>query len=108
MEKSTINRPEIGKNKSPSRHFSECHTVRMLTSLHHESLVRTMIRFFRALIYGAFAAIAASLILDWLDHRVGSPSKPDLVESPSDSNSAFDQMGDDAKKALLDELAAQV
>jgi len=67
-----------------------------------------MIRFFRALIYGAFAAIAASLIMDWLNHRAGSQSKPDLVESPRDSNSAVDQMGDDAKKALLDELAAQV
>ncbi len=67
-----------------------------------------MIRFFRALIYGALAAIAASLILDWLDHRVGSPSKPDRVESPRDSDSAIDQMGNDAKQALLDELAAQV
>ncbi len=67
-----------------------------------------MIRFFRALIYGAFAAIAASLLLDWLDHRLGSPSKPNLVESPRDSNSTVDQMGDDAKQALLDELAAQV
>ncbi len=80
----------------------------MFTSIHHESLVRIMIRFFRALIYGAFTAIAVSLILDWLDHRVGSPSKPDLVESPRDSKSAVDQMGDDAKQALLDELAAQV
>ena len=80
----------------------------MLANNNNESSVRIMIRFFRALIYGACAAIAASLILDWLDHRLGSRSKPARMESPRDSNSAIDHMGDDAKKALLDELAAQV
>ena len=72
------------------------------------SQVRIMIRFIRALIYGAFTAISVSLIVDWLDHRAGPPRKPDRVESPRDSNNELSQMGDDAKQALLDELAAQV
>ena len=67
-----------------------------------------MIRFIRALIYGAFTAISVSLILDWLDHRTSGPASRNRVESPRDSESTISQMGDKAKQALLDELAAQV
>ena len=67
-----------------------------------------MIRFIRALIYGAFAAVTATLIMDWLDHRASTSQGPNRVKSHQDHNSAVDQMGDEAKKALLDELAAQV
>lgn len=67
-----------------------------------------MIRFIRALIYGAFAAVAATLLLDWFDRNRPAYDKPRRLDPGSADDSSIDQMGDDAKQALLDELAAQV
>jgi len=67
-----------------------------------------MIRFIRALIYGAFAAVAATLILDWLDRRMPSQKPAPRKAKIRPSGETIDRMGEDAKKALLDELAAQV
>ncbi len=67
-----------------------------------------MIRFIRALIYGAFSAIAATLILDWLERSRPALQKPSGLGSGEIPESTIDQMSDDARQALLDELAAQV
>jgi len=67
-----------------------------------------MIRFIRAVLYGAFAAIAATLFLDWLD-RKRLPAKQLTPRSTSRPRSTkVENMDDEARKALLDELAAQV
>ena len=67
-----------------------------------------MIRFIRALIYGAVAAIAATFVLDWLDRNANTPANPGRVEDGRSSRETIDKLGDDAKQALLDELASQV
>ncbi len=67
-----------------------------------------MTKFIRALIYGAFAAFAATVILDWLDRDLNAPEKSDRINAPGNSESTIDKLGDEAKQALLDELAAQV
>ncbi|MCH8122303.1 MAG: hypothetical protein IH853_04195 [Bacteroidetes bacterium] len=67
-----------------------------------------MTRFIRALIYGAFAAFAATIVLNWLDRELNAPEKQDRLKTPAKSDPSIDRMGDDAKQALLDELASQV
>lgn len=67
-----------------------------------------MVRFIRALLYGAFAAFAATMLLDWLDRELNRPSKDEKLTASSDDESYIDALGDEAKQALLDELAAQV
>ena len=67
-----------------------------------------MVRFIRALLYGAFAAFVATLFLDWLDSDLNASTKADEFDASSDEGDRVDQMGDDAKQALLDELATQV
>jgi hypothetical protein len=67
-----------------------------------------MIRFIRALIYGAVAAMAATLVLDWLDRKAGTTTTTPRVAPLRANSDGLDQMSDDAKQALLDELAAQV
>lgn len=67
-----------------------------------------MTRFIRALIYGAFAAVVATFLLDWLDRDLNAREKPDRLKGPGKENRSIDRLGDEAKQALLDELAAQV
>ncbi|GMQ81501.1 MAG: hypothetical protein BMS9Abin05_0933 [Rhodothermia bacterium] len=67
-----------------------------------------MTRFIRALIYGAFAAFVATVVLDWLDRDLNAPTKPDRLNAPEKPERSIDKLGDEAKQALLDELAAQV
>ena len=67
-----------------------------------------MVRFIRALLYGAFAAFAATLFLDWLDRDLNGANKAGELSTSSDADESIDRIGDEAKQALLDELAAQV
>lgn len=68
-----------------------------------------MIRFIRALIYAAGAAILGSLFLDWLDRnqpkqKTGRPR----LDATSNEDQTIERLDDDTRQALLDELASQV
>jgi hypothetical protein len=67
-----------------------------------------MIRFIRAVLYGAFAAIAATLILDWLDRKRPPAGQLTSRSTARPRSTKVENMDDEARKALLDELAAQV
>ncbi len=73
-----------------------------------------MIRLLRGLIYGIAAGIAAAFVIDHLDNwkRVESGGQPRLGDGstkPKKADSVTDEnLNDNAKQALLDELGAQL
>jgi len=73
-----------------------------------------MIRLLRGLIYGLAAGIAAAFVIDYLDNRKREESSGQLrLEEGLKSSSATDSdknddLSDEARKALLDELGAQL
>ena len=69
-----------------------------------------MIRFLRGLIYGIAAGFAAAIVLDHLDQSRRAESTPPRrrVTGRSTNGHPSDDLGDKAKKALLDELDAQL
>jgi len=64
-----------------------------------------MIRFIRAVIYSIAAAIAASFFIDWLDRTGGTARR---LEDGIRESDAIDSFSEEDKKAMLDELAAQL
>lgn len=68
-----------------------------------------MIRFIRALIYAAGAAILGSLFLDWLDRNKPTKKTDKLrLDASSNEDQTIERLDDDTRQALLDELASQV
>lgn len=68
-----------------------------------------MIRFIRALIYAAGAAILGSLFLDWLDRNKPKEKTDTLrLDTTSNEDQTIERLDDDTRQALLDELASQV
>lgn len=71
-----------------------------------------MIRFLRGLIYGIAAGLTAAIVLEYLDdgRRVGRSERPLLSggTNAAPGSDADENLSDDARQALIDELSAQL